>query len=208
MNISPYRRALSIRRSLREREAVFHRFGYNSKVALAFVIGRAIPLKGRILEIGTGKGRFLALLSRHAKRITTLDINPKEQQLAQIGLPMQRQRTIRFVVHNAERLPWRNSTFDSVLSVNTFHHLKDPLRVLQEMIRVVKPSGKIVLSDLSPRGLRIFERLHRCEGRSHPRPQHIFQCYWRRLLDHGLDVAYWKRCGQEVLVASRKLLST
>ena len=45
-----------------ERNAVFRRFGYDTDRGMAFVLAQVLPLPGRILEICTGKERFLITL--------------------------------------------------------------------------------------------------------------------------------------------------
>ena len=69
-------------RQMRQRDALFRRFGYDSVASRKFVLEKAMPLPGHVLEIGTGKGRFLAVLAKHADRITTLDADAKQQRAA------------------------------------------------------------------------------------------------------------------------------
>ena len=44
--------------TMSERQALFRRFGYDSVASRKFVLEKAMPLPGHVLEIGTGKGRF------------------------------------------------------------------------------------------------------------------------------------------------------
>jgi ubiquinone/menaquinone biosynthesis C-methylase UbiE len=122
--------------AMKQREVLFRRFGYDSNASLKFILAKSLPLPGHVLEIGTGKGRFLAALAKHANRTTTLDVDAKQQRAAKLHLRQTRVGGwIRFVVHNAEQLPWNAAKFDTVVSVNTFHHLERPLKVLEEMLR-------------------------------------------------------------------------
>jgi hypothetical protein len=41
-----------------ERNAFYRQYGYDVEKNAAFALSKALPLTGRILEIGTGKGRF------------------------------------------------------------------------------------------------------------------------------------------------------
>lgn len=189
-----------------ERIALHRRYGYDSEASIAFVLTKALPLSERVLEVGTGKGRFLTALAKHVAHVTTLDIDAAEQRLARLHARYEGlHRKIEFVTHDAEDLPWPDACFDAVVSMNTFHHLKRPYRVLGEMLRVVKPSGKIMLSDLSPRGFQIFDRIHRAEGRIHPRPQVGLAGFRDALHQQGCATKYYKGCNQEVLVATRDL---
>ena len=69
---------------MKEREALFRRFGYDSAASLKFILIQVLPLPGHVLEIGTGKGRFLAAMAKHAERITTLDMDVAQQRAAKL----------------------------------------------------------------------------------------------------------------------------
>jgi len=189
-------------RSMKAREALFRRFGYNSAASLKFVLTKVLPLPGHVLEIGTGKGRFLAAMAKHADRITTLDVDSKQQRAARLHIHQPRAgRRIRFVLHDAGHLPWPEASFETVVSVNTFHHLARRMQVFREMLRVLKPGGKLVLCDLSRRGFQIFDRIHRFEGGTHPRLKNGLTDFTHLLRERGWTTKRFKGCNQEILVA-------
>jgi ubiquinone/menaquinone biosynthesis C-methylase UbiE len=191
------------RRRMWQRDALFRRFGYNSTASLKFILAKVLPLPGHVLEIGTGKGRFLAAMAKHADRITTLDADVEQQRAAKLHVRRtQTGHRIRFVAHNAEHLPWPDARFDTVASVNTFHHLERPRRVFKEMLRVLKPGGKLVLCDFSPRGFQVFDRIHRFEGGTHPRLKNGLADFGRRLRQTAWKTRRFKGCNQEILVAT------
>jgi ubiquinone/menaquinone biosynthesis C-methylase UbiE len=197
------------RRAIKLRDALFRRFGYNSETSHKFVLAKALPLPGHVLEIGTGKGRFLAAMAKHADRITTLDVDAKQQHAAKLHVRQtQAGHRIRFVVHDAEHLPWPDASFDTVVSVNTFHHLVHPMRVFNEMRRVLKPGGRFVLCDFSPRGFQILDRIHRFEGGTHPRLKNGVARFGQRLRRPGWKTKRFKGCNQEILVATAPSIPT
>jgi ubiquinone/menaquinone biosynthesis C-methylase UbiE len=194
---------------MNEREALFRRFGYDSAASLRFVLTKVLPLPGHVLEIGTGKGRFLAAMAKHADCITTLDVDAKQQRAAKLHIRQTRAgRPIRFVVHDSGHLPWPDASFDTVASVNTFHHLERPTQVFKEMLRILKPGGKLVLCDLSPRGFQIFDRIHRFEGGMHPRLKNGLADFARSLRRRGWKTKRTKGYNQEILVANPPPAST
>jgi ubiquinone/menaquinone biosynthesis C-methylase UbiE len=190
-------------RAMKQRNALFRRFGYDSAASLKFILAQVLPLPGHVLEIGTGKGRFLAAMAKHTERITTLDMDAAQQHVAKLHARHTRTgRRIRFLVHDAEHLPWPDASFDTVASVNTFHHLMRPMRVFKEMLRVLKPGGKLVLCDFSPRGFQIFNRIHRFEGGTHPRLKNGLADFARQLRRSGWKTRRSQGCNQELLVAT------
>lgn len=184
------------------RMARLRRFGYDSPAAIRFVLTQALPLHGAVLEIGTGKGRFLVAIARHAGTITTVDIAPEEQQCARLSARYAGvEEKARFVVQDAAHLPWGDGAFDAAVTMNAVHHIAHFERVLEEMLRVVKPGGKIVLADFDSQGFQILAREHRAEGKKHPRERYDFRKLQRSLHDRGLATRLCKGCNQEVLLA-------
>ena len=192
---------LANRRQILKREARLRRFGYDSPAAIRFVLAQALPLGGKVLEIGTGKGRFLVRLARHVKTVTTVDVSAEEQRCARLNARYAGvERKVRFVLRDAGRLPWPAETFDAAVSMNAMHHIAHFKQVLAEMLRVLKPGGKVVLADFSPRGFQILSREHREEGRTHPRERHDFRELQRLLRKQGNATRLRKGANQEVLV--------
>ena len=48
----------------------------------------------------------------------------------------------------AERLPFRDGTFDLVICRNSFHHFQEPVKALAEMARVARRGGRVVIEDM------------------------------------------------------------
>lgn len=188
-----------------KRERILKSFGYDSRRANAFVASHALPLKGKILEIGTGKGRVTALLAKRVPRLTTVDIDVKSQRQAKLYATYRNVRSkIRFMACNAENLPFPKHSFHAIVSANVLHHMKRPYRVLEEIVRVVKPEGKIVLSDPDRSGLYAMEKMHKAEGKKHPGSGvHIVQAA-RWLKKKGWTVSIQHGAQEDLLIAQRK----
>ena len=115
---------LANHRQILKRAARLRRFGYDSPTAIRFVLAQALPLDGAVLEIGTGKGRFLVELARYAGTITTVDIAAEEQQCARLSARYAGvEEKIRFVLRDAARLPWRAGAFDAAVTMNAIQIL-------------------------------------------------------------------------------------
>ena len=96
------------RRLMKQREALFRRFGYDSTASLKFVLAKALPLPGHVLEIGTGKGRFLAAMAeaRQPGHDAGHGLEAAARGKARMSPDAGGRCRIRFVIHDAEHLPW------------------------------------------------------------------------------------------------------
>lgn len=93
----------------------------------------------RILDVGCGTGRNLLGFQGLGEAIG-VDISDK-------ALAFCRQRGIRNVVQSsAEQLPLGSGTFDIVACLEVLEHVSDPVTTLQEVRRVLKPDGKVVIT--------------------------------------------------------------
>ncbi len=184
-----------------ERDAYHRRFGYDSAASIRFVLSKALPLCGHVLEVGTGKGRFLAELARHATRVTTIDIDRAAQREARLHVEHAGvANRIRFTLRDASRTGWASASFDAVVSMNAMHHMKDPERVAAEILRSARMGGKIIIADLNQAALKIFDRVHRLEGKVHPRPKVAMTRLAGLIRKKGWRVRRFRGCHQDVLI--------
>ena len=114
------------RQQLLKRDAHLRRFGCDLRAGITFVLEQALPLESPVLEIGTGKGRFLVRLAKHVRDITTVDISAEEQQSARLNARYFKvEDRIKFVLQDAARLPWPDHSFGAVVTMNAMHHIRE-----------------------------------------------------------------------------------
>jgi ubiquinone/menaquinone biosynthesis C-methylase UbiE len=106
---------------------------------------------GRVLDIGTGTGRLAIELARARDchfDIVALDISAdmleKARESARLYSIADR---IEFVRASAEALPFAESSFDLVVSYASLHHWFHPEAVFNEIARVTKIDGHIIIRD-------------------------------------------------------------
>jgi SAM-dependent methyltransferase len=100
------------------------------------------PLSGKdVLDLGAGRGHYASLAqARGARRAVGLDFTPEMV----LGM------SATGVVGDAQRLPFRSGSLDVVVAALVMSYLPDRRRALAEVVRVLRPGGVLVLSDLHP----------------------------------------------------------
>lgn len=111
-------------------------------------VAGAIDLAGlEVLEVGSGRGVGAAhVFERFRPRsLTGLDLAASATRRAtrRYGRP-----GLSFVAGDAEQLPFSSGSFDAVLNVESSHCYPNPLRFLEEVARVLRPGGHLLIADL------------------------------------------------------------
>jgi SAM-dependent methyltransferase len=103
---------------------------------------------GRVLDVATQEGGFVQILIDHLKNYTEIvgiDVDGRAIETAQQTLG---RANVRFQVMNAERLDFEDGSFDTVSISASLHHLSHISRVLEEMVRILKPGGHLILAEM------------------------------------------------------------
>jgi ubiquinone/menaquinone biosynthesis C-methylase UbiE len=115
---------------------------------------------GKILEIGPGPG-YIAI--EIAKLLPTaesvgLDVSRTMVEIATCNAAEARVNDrVVFRLGNATQMPFPVKSFDFVVSSGSLHHWKEPIRIFNEIYRVLKDGGEALIGDLrrdAPRKLR------------------------------------------------------
>ena len=97
-------------------------------------------VSGDVLEIGTGNGYGVKLISPEAKCFITIDKNDSPIDIS----------TYRNVEFNKMKVPpltgLATNSFDYVLMFQVIEHIRQDFRMLEEIHRVLKPGGKLIIS--------------------------------------------------------------
>jgi ubiquinone/menaquinone biosynthesis C-methylase UbiE len=109
------------------------------------------PQGARILEVGAGSGRDSLELQRHGAMVAVVDYTPsalhliRRQQAGDQLLP---------ICGNAFQLPFADGVFDAVFHQGLLEHFRNPLDMVRENARVLKPGG-VLLVDVDKIGAKI-----------------------------------------------------
>lgn len=114
------------------------------------VIKRMGISSGRILDIGTGSGTLAISLCKEFPDINAVGIDISNLILTFARENAERnnlEKRVTFIESKAEDLPFENETFDLIVSSNTLHLISNPIKMFNEINRVLKIDGKFFISD-------------------------------------------------------------
>ena len=110
-----------------------------------------LPTSGWLLDGGGGTGRVSSHLNGLAGNIVVSDLSHRMLKKA-------RGKQVRPVQAHVERLPFADEMFDRVLVVDALHHFCDQREAIQDLLRVLKPGGRLVIEepDLNHFGVKLL----------------------------------------------------
>ncbi len=107
------------------------------------------------LDAGCGGGRFMVALSRlGAGEVKGIDISEGAVALANNRLNERGFPNAHAEVSSVLSIPFSESHFDYVVSSGVIHHTPAPREAFKELVRVLKPGGKLFLSVYGSGGLK------------------------------------------------------
>jgi ubiquinone/menaquinone biosynthesis C-methylase UbiE len=135
-------------------------------------------VSGEALDVGCGPGQIPIMMAKRwpQLRIAAIDAAPamidqarKDAAAAGVDIGFE---VLRIGPEGMARLPYADASFDLVTCNSTLHHLADPLQAFDEIARVARPEGAVLIRDLSrplaplyPLHVRLFGRHYSGEMR-------------------------------------------
>lgn len=124
-----------------------------------------------VLDVAGGTGILSRTIAPFVHHVTCIDIS---QEMLNEGMKQTEQKeisNITYKIANAENLPFKQESFDLVISRLGFHHFSNPTRILEEMNKVCAHNGTVGVIDLiSPEDdelFRLYNHYERLRDPSH-----------------------------------------
>jgi len=120
---------------------------------------------GKMLEVGCGSGQFLDRIQRAGWKVEGVEIDSRAAEYAheKYGVPVH--------VGTLESVQYPDNTFDAVTMNHVIEHIYDPVALLQECRRVLKPGGRLVV--VTPNTKSYGHRRFRQYWRDLDPPRHL-----------------------------------
>jgi len=183
----------TVRREFERQAATFTATGWASS-GLDWIVGQVRPAADeQVLDVAAGAGHLGRALAPHVAHVTALDLTPAVLKRGKADADAAGQRNVLFEVGDAAHLLYLDESFDVVVSRLAVHHFADPTVQAAEMVRVCRPTGRIVVVDMivSADAAASRDRLERLRDPSHVRTPTLEAL--RNLLDDaGASVITWQ----------------
>jgi ubiquinone/menaquinone biosynthesis C-methylase UbiE len=165
---------------------------YHVKLILDHVGGLG---RGRIADIGSGKGRFARIVKEHNPRATVVAVDLAEAMLTHVPSGIDR------VAASMTSLPIATGSCDAAYATESLEHAVDIPAAVAELARIVRPGGRIAIIDKSksawgrletPEWEQWFDRkeLETLLGRHCRRVRSQPISYWEDVEPDGLFLAW------------------
>lgn len=122
------------------------------------------------LDLACGPGTFALALAPRMRRVLGVDLTLAFLRKAQERAKEQRVTNVQFLRGDATALPVRDESIDVASCGYSFHHMREPLRALREMARVLSRGGRLAVVDIyTPDGSDpgAIDRIERARDSSH-----------------------------------------
>lgn len=114
-----------------------------TNIKLCNVVDGEISSTDDVLECACGTGLLTKAIGEKCNSLIATDYSIKMLKIAERKL--KKYQNIKFECVDIMKLPYPNNSFDIVVAGNVIHLLNDPIKAIQELDRVCKLNGKIII---------------------------------------------------------------
>lgn len=143
-----------------------------------------------VLEIGCGAGGASLFCANQGAAVTFVDVNPDTVDAVAKKLHNTKARAQKGIVSDSHPLPIEDESASRIIAMEVLEHVKDPLAVLKELVRVGKPDALYLFSVPDALGEQLQKPLAPANYYQHPNHIHIFEreAFAQLVEEAGLDI--------------------
>jgi ubiquinone/menaquinone biosynthesis C-methylase UbiE len=120
---------------------------YDERVIEKMAEVASIGQGSEVADVGTGTGFVAAGLAPRVKRVIGIDNAAAMLRVARENLDSLGVSNVELLIGDLAELPLADHSVDAAFANMVLHHAVDPAAMLEEMARIVRPGGTIVITD-------------------------------------------------------------
>ena len=128
-----------------------NKFSGKAYAAMYRMMANALSSDMDVLEVATGTGSIAINIASYVRHVEATDFAPKMIDKAN---KKQAPGNVHFSLEDATRLSFADASFDAVVISNALHIIPDPVMVLANISRVLKPKGLLIAPSYSHNHIR------------------------------------------------------
>ena len=103
---------------------------------------------GHVLDVAAGRGRSILTLMENLNDFTEFTAIDTVDNTSESEDDILKHEKVNFVPMDAQSMDFADNAFDTVSISHSLHHLTDASKVLDEMVRVLKPAGNLIIDEM------------------------------------------------------------
>jgi ubiquinone/menaquinone biosynthesis C-methylase UbiE len=116
--------------------------------------------KEKILDAGTGTGRFARYFAKRSKKIIAMDASQAMLKEAEKKAKEEKiEENIDFISGDIEKIPLKNNSVDAITCIHVLVHYKNIEKAISEFSRILKPGGSLVFEVADSRLSKHYNKL-------------------------------------------------
>ncbi len=135
---------------------------------------------GKVLDVATGSGGFIHFLLEGLQDYEEIIGIDTKDGLKTVFAEQFAGKPVRYQQMDAARMEFADGSFDTVCIANSLHHMPDLPRTLSEMLRVLKPGGYLIVSEMY------------CDNQTETQMTHVHLHHWWGAVDQTQGVFHAK----------------
>ena len=143
---------------------------------------------GKVVDVATGNGGFIHFLVEGLKDYEEIIGIDTKEGLEEVFEEQFGDKPIRYHQMDAAQMAFADESFDTVCISNSLHHMPDLTDTLNEMLRVLKPGGHLILLEMY------------CDNQTETQMTHVQLHHWWGAVDRSQGVSHNETFRREEIV--------
>ena len=122
------------------------RFSGKAYIEMYRMMGKSLSSDMNVLEVATGTGLIAVNIAPYVSHVEATDFSPK---MIEVARKKKAPGNINFSIEDATALSFEDSSFEAAIISNALHIIPDPVKVLANISRVLKPKGLLIAPSYS-----------------------------------------------------------